>query len=317
VTTVNPSGLQLDSHAQRFPPDFAARCVRAAVIVSLILMVYWGTIQRNLISQWIHDANWSHGWLIPVFSLYFLAIRRDEFARCRPRASYVGALILAASLALYFVSAWRLRMAYPQSLSLVGVVFGVTLLLGGWKIIRLAAFPILFLVFAIPLPQSIYVELTLPLRKMASTIAAATMPIFASGLHTEAQAVVIDYVMPGTPPSTLNVEEACSGMRLMMAFVALGVALAYVQQRPMWQRVVMMLSCLPVAVACNAIRVTITGLLHIHGYSSLAEGTPHALLGIASMGIALSLFTLIGYILSHLFITESPQLESRQVEHSD
>jgi exosortase len=162
-----------------------------------------------------------------------------------------------------------------------------------------------------------YVGLTLPLRKMASTIAATTMPIFAPGLHTEAQAVVIDYVMPGAPPSTLNVEEACSGMRLMMAFVALGVALAYIQQRPTWQRVVMMLSCLPVAIACNAIRVTITGLLHIYGYSSLAEGTPHALLGIATMGIALGLFAVIGYILNHLFVAESSQIETRRVDHTD
>lgn len=317
MATVNPNDAQLDLGNNHFPQDFAARCVRATIITLLVLMVYGGIIQRFMINEWIDDPNWSHGWLIPVFSFYFLSLRRDELARCRPRASYMGAVILAASLALYFISAWRLRMAYPQSLSLLGAIFGVTLLLGGWKIIRLAAFPIFFLVFAIPLPQSIYVNLTLPLRKMASTIAATTMPIFAPGLHTEAQAVVIDYIMPGMPPSTLNVEEACSGMRLMMAFVALGVALAYVQQRPTWQRVVMMLSCLPVAVACNAIRVTITGLLHIYGHSSLAEGTPHALLGIVTMGIALGLFALIGYILSHLFIAEPSQIDTRRLDRTD
>lgn len=284
--------------------------IRAGIVALLLLMVYWGNIRVNLIGRWLTDGNWSHGWLIPLFSLYFLTIRREEFSRCRPRPSYVGALILALSLAVYFVSAWRLRMSYPQSLSMVGAIFGVTLLLGGWAVIRLAGFPILFLLFAIPLPQSIYVELTMPLRKLASTVAAAVMPIFAPGLHTESQAVVIDYVMPGAPPNTLNVEEACSGMRLMMAFVALGVAMAYVQKRPLWQRVVMVLSCIPVAVFCNSIRVTTTGLLHVYGHPELARGTPHQLLGLATLGIALGLFALTGYVLNHLFVEGASEDET-------
>ena len=104
------------------------------------------------------------------------------------------------------------------------------------------------------------------------------MPWFAKGLYTEAQAVVIDYVMPGRPPGQLNVEEACSGMRLMMAFVTLGVAMAYLRDRPAWQRIVMVLSCVPIAVFCNSIRVTTTGLLHVHGRQELAAGTAHQLL---------------------------------------
>lgn len=283
--------------------------VRAGIVAALLLLVYWGNIRVNLIGRWLTDGNWSHGWLIPLFSLYFLSIRKEEFSRCRVRPSYVGAAILALSLAVYFVSAWRLRMGYPESLSMVGAIFGVTLLLGGWAVIRLAAFPILFLLFAIPLPQSIYVQLTMPLRMLASTVAAVVMPIFAPGLHTESQAVVIDYVMPGAPPNSLNVEEACSGMRLMMAFVALGVAMAYVQKRPQWQRVVMVLSCIPVAVFCNSIRVTTTGLFHVYGHPDLARGTPHQLLGMATLGIALGLFALTGYVLSHLFIEGSSEEE--------
>jgi len=193
-------------------------------------------------------------------------------------------------------------MACPQSLSLVGTVFGATLLLGGWSVMRVAWFPIAFLFFAIPLPQSLYVELTRPLRELASTAAAAVMPLFIPGLHTQAQAVVIDYVRPGMAPGQLNVEEACSGMRLMMAFVTLGVAMAYLGERPLWQRVIMVASCLPIAVLCNAVRVTITGLLNITGHAEYAQGTPHQLLGMVMLLIALGCFALIGYVLSHLFV---------------
>lgn len=284
--------------------------VRLVIVAVLLIAVYWGSIRHHLIARWLNDGNWSHGWLIPLFSLYFLYTRRSDLLRCQPKPGYTGAWVLAGSLCVYFVSGWVFRMAYPQTLSLVGSVFGLTLLLGGWSVIRVAWFPIAFLVLAVPLPERIYVELTMPLRQWASTAAAALMPLFASGLHTEAQAVVIDYVMPGRPPGTLNIEEACSGMRLMMAFVTLGVAMAYLHDRPIWQRLVMVASCLPIAVLCNTIRVTTTGLLYIQGYDDLAQGTPHQLLGVAMLMIALGLFALLGYVLSHVFIEDTPGVEA-------
>ncbi len=282
------------------------RSVRIAVVAALIVLAYWGPIQHYLVARWISDGNWSHGWLIPLFSVYFLVIRRDQLARCVPRTNYLGAVILAVSLTVYFFSAWRIRMAYPQSLSIVGTIFGATLLLGGWTVMRIAWFPILFLILAIPLPQSVYVELTRPLRELASTASAATLPLFIPGLHTEAQAVVIDYMRPGMPAGQLNVEEACSGMRLMMAFVTLGVATAYLGDRPTWQRLIMVASCIPIAVLCNTVRVTTTGLLTITGHQEYAQGTPHQLLGIVMLALALGCYALIGYVLSHLFV-EMPQ----------
>lgn len=303
-----------------------ASYARVAIVGLLLALVYWSSIKHHLVREWLADANWSHGWLIPVFSLYFLYSHREELARCRPRGSYWGAVILVLSLTMYFVAAWRLRMAYPQALSLVSSIFGATLLLGGWSVMRVAWFPIAFLVLAVPLPDRIYVELTLPLRMWASSAAAAIMPLLIDGLHTEAQAVVIDYMLPGKPPGTLNVEEACSGMRLMMAFVTLGVAMAYLGDRPLWQRLVMIAFCVPIAVFCNTIRVTTTGVLYILGdrptpwlewlgvyeLKDLAQGTPHQLLGLAMLGIALALYAVIGYVLSHLFVEEpegTPQPE--------
>ena len=205
---------------------------------------------------------------------------------------------------MYFLSAWILRMGYPQAVSIVGAILGVTLLMGGWPVMRIAWFPILFLLLAIPLPQSMYVSLTMPLRECASTVAAAVMPLLAPGLHTEAQAVVIDYSMPGYGIGQLNVDEACSGMRSLMAFVTLGVAMAYIHERPAWHRGVMLVCCIPLAVFCNTIRVTATGLLYVYGHRDLAQGTPHALLGVVMFAIALGLFMLIGYVLNHLVVEE-------------
>ena len=275
---------------------------RIVVAVVLLAIAYRHALLQTLVGRWLSDGDWSHGWLIPLFSLYFLGTRRDELAKARVRPSYMGAIVLAVSLAGYFVSGWVYRMAYPQAVTIVGAIFGLTLLMGGWRVIRVAWFPIVFLLLAVPLPQRTYVAMTMPMRQIASSVAAAVMPLFASGLHTEAQAVVIDYVMPGMTPGTLNIEEACAGMRLTMAFVTLGVAMAYLGERPAWQRLVMVASCVPIAILCNAIRVTTTGLLYVHGHQELARGTPHQLLGIVMLAIALGLFSLLGYVLNRLLI---------------
>ncbi len=292
-----------------------AMMVRVLIVTVLVVLVYWGSIRHLLIARWLRDGNWSHGWLIPAFSLYFLWTKRDDLVKCQIHGSLTGAVVLVLSLTMFFFSAWRLRMGYPQALSIVGTIFGVTLLMGGWNIIRIAWFPILFLVLAIPLPDRLYVELTFPLRRLASAAAASIMPLLTTGLHTQAQAVVIDYIVPGRPPGTLNVEEACSGMRLMMAFVTLGVAMAYLGERPTWQRVIMILACLPIAVFCNTIRVTTTGMFWIFGYTEYAQGTAHQLLGILMLGIALGLYSLIGYVLNHLFV-EVPEGETVSQDES-
>lgn len=279
--------------------------LRIAILTVMLGVLYRVPLDRSIVSWWIHDANWSHGWLIPAFSLYFLYSRRDELMRVVPSTNYLGAAILISSLAMSFVSMWRFQMAYPQAISIVGAIFGLVLWLGGWSVMRIAWFPILYLVLAIPLPQRVFVELTMPLRQIASQFAAAVMPWFAAGLYTESQAVVIDYVMPGMSPGTLNVEEACSGMRSTMAILALGTGITYLDVRPLWHRVVMMGSCVPIAVFFNTIRVTVTGLLFVHGFPQYAKGGWHEALGYVMFAAAVGVFLLLGYVLNHLWIEDS------------
>ena len=293
--------MRLKSWGELIPPMTRARI---AILAALLVVAYWASIRSDLVGRWMNDGNWSHGWLIPLFSLYFLASRREALSRVRSKPNYLGAVVLVLSLLAYFVSSWVLRMAYPRAVSLIGAILGLTLLLGGWGVIRVAWFPILFLMFAIPLPKDLYNEITLPLREIASTLTAALMPVFHDGLYTEAQAVVIDYVVEGQPPGQLNVEEACSGMRTMMAILTLGVAISYLRDRALWARIAMVLSCFPIAILCNAARVTVTGLFIVNGRSDLASGTPHALLGVVMYAAALGLFLAIGYVLDHLFVVD-------------
>lgn len=282
--------------------------IQIAVVAGLFVFVYWNPIRYTLVARWISDGNWSHGWLIPIFSLYFLYAHRETIQHVSPNPTLWGVPVLLASFLAFFYFAWWARMAYPQAITMVPVIIGLVLLIGGWNVLKVTWFPIAFLALAVPLPQRTYFELTTPLRILASKAAAAILPWLIPGLHTEAQAVVIDYVRPGMPPGQLNVEEACSGMRLLMAFVTLGIAMAYLGNRPLWQRIVMVASCLPIALFCNIVRVTTTGYLSISGHRDLAQGTAHQLLGLAMLVLALALFSLLGYVLNNIFV-ETPEAE--------
>ena len=273
---------------------------QVVVLGILIVWVYRPAIDL-MVHQWQEDGNWSHGWLVPVFSLYFLLMHRQDLFAARRRASYVGAVVLLASLALYYGS-YLAGPVYPQQFSLVPCVLGLVLLIGGWGILRVTWFPIVYLLFAIPLPHTVYVALTLPLRKIASMVAGAALRLFPE-VYTQVQGVVVDYEYQERVGS-LNVEQACSGMRLMMAFCALGVAMAYLGDRPLWQRVVMVLCCVPIAVLCNTIRVFSTGVIHVYGFDDWAQGTAHELLGLSMLLIALGLFSLLSNVLRRIVVED-------------
>lgn len=279
----------------------SATRIHVAVVAALMALIYLDPI-RSVTAKWMSDPNWSHGWLIPGFSLYFLFLQRRELRSIVAAPNYLGAVVLTLALAGYFVFAWVYPLSYPQALTLFVAIYGVMLLLGGWAVVRAAWFPVFFLLLSVPLPDRTYVEITRPLREIASKASAAVLPLLVPGLHADAQAVVIDYILPGGQTGQLNVEEACSGMRLMMAFVTLGLAMAYLGQRPLWQRLFMVACCVPIAVLCNAVRVTMTGYFTVTGRTTLAQGTPHELLGIAMLLLALGLYAAIGYVLSHLWV---------------
>jgi exosortase len=286
--------------------------IQIAVLVVLVVAVYWHPIKLQILHRWRYDATWSYGWLVPIFSLYFLHTQRAKLAAVPIRPSYVGLLVLLTSLGCYFTTIWVYPMGYPRALTLISVVFSLILFVGGWGVLKLAWFPIAFLALGIPLPQSIYVHLTMPLQKLASHATATVLNLLPS-VHAEMSGVVVDYSYAGVFDS-LNVEQACSGMRSMMAIVTLGFALAYLGVRPMWQRVVMAASCVPIAICCNVFRVTVTGLLHVFQDSSIGRAlrfewlvgpTPHAIFGLVTFLMALGLYLLLGWVLANLFVEES------------
>jgi exosortase len=284
-------------------PPWTVAGVRAGILAALLLYVFWAPVEMAT-ARWSADANWSHGWLVPVFSLYFLWVRREQIVQTRPTTSYTGLVVLLLSLVGYFLFLVVRPYGYLQFLAMVGAILGITLFLTGWAMLRITWLPILFLCFANPIPDQYYVTLTMPLRLLTTRLAVPVLSLI-PGAELEVEGVIISYYYQKVD-GTLNVEEACAGMRLMMAFVTLGVAMAYIGDRPLWQRIGMVVACVPIAVFCNIVRVTATGVLTIYGYTDLAQGVAHQLLGLAMLPLALGLFALTGYVLKRLLVEEPP-----------
>ncbi len=294
------------------------------MVGGLLCLVFRNEIER-IVRLWISDPSWSHGFLIPLFSLHFIHERREEIlgltyardplaevlAGRRParlesgqtRPNYLGLFLLLAALAFYaFNVISPSGYAYFRAIALIAALGALVLFLGGWRLIARTWLPIVFLVFAVPLPRRYYVALTIPMRQLAATVATALLNMV-EGLEASCSGVVIDIVYQGRhlePP--LDVAEACSGMRLLMAFLALGVAMAYLHARPLWQRVVLLASTVPIAVFCNIVRVTVTGFIYVLAAPKYTQGIYHDALGLAMLPLAFGLYGFLAWFMSSLFV---------------
>jgi len=145
----------------------------------------------------------------------------------------------------------------------------------------------------------------MPIRHLAAAVASALLNLV-SGMEATVSGVVIDVIYKGQHlEPALNVAEACSGMRLLMAFLALGVAMAYLHHRPLWQRFVLLVSTIPIAIFCNIVRVTVTGFIYVLIHPKYTQGIYHDTLGLAMLPLAFGLYGLLAWFMSILFIEET------------
>lgn len=275
--------------------------IKILIITILFCILFRHDIYRMVVIWW-RDGNWSHGFIIPLFSLYFLNQRKEKLYNIEFKTNWLGLILLILSIFGYVACIYPLKMGYPRLLAMLVAIFGIVLLCCGWQTLKVTWLPILFLFFAMPLPTRVYVWLTLPMRRWASQVAAAFLNLI-PGLEAFASGVVIDGFYKGEA-FQLNVAEACAGMRLMMAFFALSVAMAYLSERPLWHRIVLVLSALPIALFCNFIRVIITGIIYIMVNPLLARGGFHTTLGLLMLPLAFFIYWLIAELLNSIYIVE-------------
>ncbi len=286
--------------------------IRIAIIGGLLYYLFHVEVW-DIVHQWFTDSSWSHGILIPLFSLYFLSQSKKDILNTVPRPSYLGMFLLICIILFYIFNVVSpAGYGYFRQIAVIGTLLSVVLFLGGWALLRHTWLPVLYLIFAIPLPQRYYVSATIPMRKLAASVSTLVLNLVPK-LEATCSGVVIDVIYKGQRLEPgLDVAEACSGMRLLMAFFALGVAMAYLHYRPLWQRLVLLASTLPIAIICNIVRVTITGLIYVLLDPQYAQGIYHDMLGMAMLPLAFGIYGSLAWFMSNLLV-ESTEDESPDV----
>jgi len=277
-----------------------------AGIVGLFVLVNYGGVAL-LMDRWNSDSNYGHGYLIPFISLYFAWTKKEELRRLEPAPCLWGLGLLLLALPVKFL-AMPLASAVLAGVSFVLMVNGLLLYLGGWRIYKVLWLPALYLVFMVPLPQSVHEKIANPLQYFASWASAGILD-GVLGVPTMREGNVIKLA-----GHTLQVAEACSGMRSIMGLLALGVAFAYFWERPVWERLWLLASAVPIAILANICRVTGTGLIYHWGYEEFAQGFYHEFTGWFIFIFAMALFLMEASVMSRLFVYDHARAEGLKAD---
>jgi exosortase len=239
---------------------------QTAALAAIVLWLYTPTLTR-LFVEWCQDPNFSHGFFVPLFSIFVVWQDRAQFARIMPRASWAGLLVLAFAMVVLVVGQMGAEL-FLSRFSLLLVLVGLIVLFLGWNFLRAALFPMAFLVLMIPIPAILFNRITFPLQLLTSRFAAAVLPLLGVPVLREGNVINL-------PSMALEVADACSGIRSLMSLITLAVIYGYLMERRVWLRVLLALASIPIAIVANSIRIIGTGLLVQYWNPHKAEGFFH------------------------------------------
>lgn len=261
-------------------------------LVAAVTWAYWGTLQ-GFAERWALP-QYSHGYLVPLFALVLLWLRRDRLHNVTLAPSWWGLLLLASGLGMRLF-ATHFYITWFDGLSLLPVVAGVVLLAGGWRCLLWAAPAVAFLFFMVPLPFRIEHAMGAPLQRVAAV--SSTFVLQTLGYPAIRSGNLITIGDHG-----LNVVETCSGLRMLFIFFAVSSAVALCVQRSLWQKLVILASAAPIALLVNVLRVTLTGVMFVNFGEKVGNIVFHDLAGWLMMPAALLLLWLELIYLSHVVI---------------
>ncbi len=251
-----------------------------AVGASLI-WAYWPTL-GSMADQWAHDPVYSHSYLVPGFALVLLWFRREKLALVSFRSQWGWGLTLVLAGAILRLVGAYFYIPWFDEISLLPCLAGLCLLLAGWEALTWCWPAIAFLFFMMPLPFQVETAMRLPLRNLATVASTYTLQTIGCPAFSEGNIITLDH-------DKLGVEEACSGLSMLLIFFALSTAVALVIRRPLWEKGLIVLSAVPIAIIANVARVTATGLLYQMDNRELAKMVIHDMAGWLMMPLGLGL----------------------------
>jgi len=225
---------------------------KVIILTVLCLAVYYDVLWR-LVQSWSSDPNFSHGFIVPIFSLFIIWTQRITISSLPIKPSVWGLPIIVLALALVIIGNLGAEL-FVGRVSFIFALAGLTIFLLGWAHFRALLFPWLFLFLMVPIPAILFAQMTLPLQTLAAKLAAATLQLVGIPVFREGNIISL-------PAMPLEVAEACSGIRSLLSLGTLAIIYGYFVEERMSMRVIMALAAIPIAVLANGFRIFGTGIL--------------------------------------------------------
>ncbi len=284
--------------ARAEPPLPRALILGASVAVGAVLAWVYAPVVFGMAGRWSTDAQYSHGYLVPLFAGVLVWLKRKKLAAAGLRPSWWGLPLLVLGAGL-LVLGGRLDFDWFEEISLLPTVAGLCLLLAGERAFRYLWAAVVFLVFMIPLPFRAEKALAEPLQSIATTVSTYTLQTLGLPALQEGNVIVLN-------EGSIGVVEACSGLSMMMVFFALAFAVVILVRRPLLDKVVLVISAIPIAILANVTRIVVTGFLYENVGGEVAKAFFHDFAGWLMMPLALLLLWLELKLLSWLLIEVTP-----------
>lgn len=249
---------------------------------ALLVVCYWPVL-KFLVWQWGHDEDFGHGFFVPFVAGYIIWQRRDALAAPQSGGHGWGLLIVMLGAIQLWLGTLGSELFLSRTAFLVSLV-GAVMYLGGISLVRRLAFPLFLLLFMIPIPAIVYNQVAFPLQLLASRIAEIALGVLGVPVMREGNVLEL-------ASQTLNVVDACSGIRSLLSLGFLSLVYAFFFDPKPWMRGVLLVATVPIALAANAARVTVTGVLSEFN-TELAKGFMHSFEGWLIFMVALAMLAL-------------------------
>ena len=247
------------------------RSSTALALVCFATLLVYLPVLTSLARQWASDENYSHGFLVAPFAVYLGWRRRHELTAEPVRPHWIGMMVALCSLALLVAGRLGAEL-FLTRISLIGLIAGTVVFLYGIGHLRLLAFPLAFLLLMIPLPAIVFNQIAFPLQLLASSAGQSVLDAASIPVLREGNILIL-------PTITLQVVEACSGIRSLVSLLTLAIILGALTEQRVWARLLLAALAFPVAIAANAARVAGTGLMAAWIGPQAAQGFLHEFSG--------------------------------------
>jgi len=272
------------------------------VLGALFVWLFHQWFLFQLEMSWENKEDWGHALVIPFISGYLLWLNRERIAKTPVRVFWPAIVPFLVGILAYAYNLFYISNPMLQGFSMVLSLGSLVLMLTGPAMLRFAFLPILYLLLMVSIAEAIMLQVTFKLQLLASQGSWLMLSVIGEPFKWFSVELVgnrLDILTNSGELHPLNVAEACSGMRMVVAFYALAGAVALLGCTQWWQRIALILLAGPVAILMNMVRVTVLGLLTLFD-PNLASGDAHTIIGTVLLVPSLGLFMGVVWMLNRI-----------------